>query len=154
MKISKYNYEDEDCPTLPHLDLILQKFDKVVVVTDVDAKVIGYAGYVVDGSRCDINSFWAKGKSKEIFATLIKALKGELNFATQKRMGVIIEDGDTKLIDLFNANDWYVWVPDALKDISPPARACFMLNIPPATIDALRLIDAEYRTATPRKKQK
>ncbi len=141
MIIKRYLWDDENSPILPHLDSVLQKFDKSIVVQAEDNKVLGYAGLVEDEARYDINSFWAGKKNPVVQKALLDELKKELNFEKQKRMGMNIDKEDESFIKLLQDSGWYVHLSDPKKDIYEPSRACYQLSLTPDVIEELREIN-------------
>ncbi len=141
MKISRYNWDEEGAPELPHLDSVLQKFDKSIVITNEDNKVLGYAGFEEWPTRHTITSFWASKNNEIVRKTLITELKKELNFNKQKRIGMVIDKLDEKFTKLLIDNGWFVHLEDEKLEITLPSRACYQLSIPPGEIDKLRNIN-------------
>ena len=143
MIINRYNWEEEGAPILPHLDAVLQKFERVIVATNEEGKVIGYSGYNEMENRHLITSFWTSKKNEVVQKALLDELKKELNFYKQKRIGMSIETEDDKFIKLLENNKWYVHLANAELDIYEPSRACYQLSIPPAEMEELRKLDEQ-----------
>lgn len=141
MIIKRYKWEEENTPTLPYLDLILNKFDNVIVVTNDDGKVAGYSGYNELDSRYLVTSFWTSKNNEVAQKALLEELKKELNFNRQKRIGMNIDKEDDDFIKLLRECGWYIHLSDVKMDIYEPSRACYQLSIPPDEIETLRKID-------------